>query len=116
MKIMLTLIIALSLPLVARADWTLLQQNTITTSAEYQQRVEMAFLKVALDVINEAPETANHAERVTLANAVFKGSGVPPRAAKVLHLLNPALQGTLEPTDNDILFTVSQQWNYFADD
>lgn len=74
----------------------------------------MAFLKTALDVINEDPITASHAERLILALEVFKGTGVPPRAAKVLHLLNPALQGTLEPTDGDILFTVAQQWNYFA--
>jgi predicted outer membrane protein len=102
------------LPVSASADWTLLEQHTITSSSAYQQRVEMAFLKTAFDVSNEDPQTANHAARLVLAEQVINGSGVPPRAFKLLHILNPALQGTQDPTDSDLLFTVSQQWNYFA--
>lgn len=96
------------------ADWTLLEQHTITSSSEYQQRVEMAFLKVAFDVTNEDSGTANHAARLELANEVISGAGVPPRAFKMLHILNPALQGSPNPSDSDLLFTVAQQWNYFS--
>jgi hypothetical protein len=96
------------------AQWTLQEQHDITSSAAWQQRVEMAFLKTAFDVTNENSGTANHPARLTLAQKVISGSGVPPRASKLLHILNPALQGSQNPTDNDILFTVSQQWDYFA--
>lgn len=114
-RIVLTALAALILLIApAGADWTLLEQHTITSSASYQQRVEMAFLKTAFDVTNEDSGTANHAERLALAEQVISGSGVPPRAFKLLHILNPALQGTQDPTDSDILFTVAQQWNYFA--
>lgn len=95
--------------------WDLLQQSQYTSASDYQKRVQFAFLETAQDVYTEDPETPNHAERLALANQVISGSGLPPRAFSILHILNPGLQvegGS--PTDNDLLFTVSQQWNYFS--
>lgn len=95
--------------------WSLQQQSDYTSASGYQKRIQFAFLKTAQDVVSEDTETANHAERLTFANQVISGSGMPPRATSILHILNPALQvDGGDPTDNDILFTVSQQWNYFA--
>lgn len=96
-------------------SWTLSQQFTFTADADYRNRIGLAFLKLANDVTNEDPTTANHVKRLTLANQVISGSGVPPRCYALLPILNPALQvdGGV-PTDNDILFTVSQQWDHFA--
>lgn len=113
-KTLLVICAILAFSISAHAEWTLLEQDTITSSAAYQKRVEMAFLKTALDVVNEDPQTASHAERLALANQVLWGSGVPTRAFKLLHILNPALQATPDPSDSDILFTVAQQWNTFA--
>lgn len=95
--------------------WTLLEQAVFSSAQDYSRRVQMAFLKTAQDVVSEDPQTADHAKRLILANQVISGSGVPIRAVATLHILNPALQVVGgEPTDNDLLFTVSQQWNYFA--
>lgn len=100
-------------------SWTLNQQFTFTSDPVYKNRIGIAFLKLANDVINEDVETNNHANRVELANQVINGSGVPPRCYQLLPILNPALQvpvndPTADPTDNDLLFTVAQQWDYFA--
>lgn len=92
--------------------WTLAEQHVRSSAAEYANRLSFAFLKTAFDIINEDPQTANHETRLRLANQVVNGS-LPPRAVQILHILNPALQ-VEEPTDNDILFTVSQQWDFFA--
>lgn len=97
-------------------SWSLSQQFTYTSDSDYRNRIGLAFLKLANDVTNEDPGTANHVKRLALATQVINGSGVPPRCYQLLPTLNPALQvdGGV-PTDNDILFTVSQQWDYFAD-
>lgn len=92
--------------------WTLEEQSVRTSTSPFPQRVFFAFLKTGFDVINEDPGTASHAERLVLANQVINGS-LPPRAVQLLPILNPALQVD-NPSDNDILFTVSQQWNFFA--
>lgn len=95
--------------------WTLEQASTYTKVQAYRDRIGQAFLKIAQDVVTEDPGTANHAQRLVLANQVIKGSGIPSRAYEMLPRMNPALQvdGGV-PTDNDILFTVSQQWDAFA--
>jgi hypothetical protein len=92
--------------------WTLEQQHQRTSASPYPQRISTGFLKTAFDVINEDPGTVNHAQRMVFANNVVNGV-LPPRAVQILHVLNPALQVD-DPSDNDILFTISQQWDFFA--
>lgn len=95
--------------------WTLLQQFTFSNAPDYKNRVGQAFLKLANDVVNEDESTGNHENRIALANQVISGTGVPPRAFALLPVLNPALQvDGGEPTDNDLLFSIAQQWDYFA--
>lgn len=95
--------------------WTLQEQAQYTRDSVYKDRVYFGFLKTANDVVNEASNTANHENRLTLAQQVINGSGPPVRATMLLHILNPALQVEGgEPTDNDILFTIAQQWDYFS--
>ncbi len=96
-------------------SWSLLQSFQYTSAADYRNRVIHAFLKTADQVVNESPSESNHAARLALANQVISGTGLPPRAFEMLPVLNPGLQvDGGDPTDNDILFTVSQQWDYFA--
>lgn len=95
--------------------WNLAEQFDKTASTDYQKRVAQAFLKCAFDVTNEDAGTANHANRLKLAEQVISGSGVPPRAFQLLPILNPALQvESGDPTDNDLLFTVAGQWDRFS--
>lgn len=101
-------------------SWTLNQQFTYTSDAAYKNRMGLAFLKIANDITNEDPTTPDHVKRLALADQVISGSGVPPRCYQLLPILNPALQVTVndptaDPTDNDILFSISEFWNYFAD-
>lgn len=97
--------------------WTLLEKATFTAATDYRARIGQAFLKLANDVVNESGSTTNHANRLTLAEQVISGSGVPSRCYELLPVLNPALQvDGGEPTDNDIIFTVSQQWDFFANE
>lgn len=93
--------------------WTLLEQHQQISSADYRARIQMAFLNTAQNVMAESDQTANHAERIALAERVINGDGMPRRAVEMLHILNPGLQ-VADPTDSDILFTVAQQWEYFA--
>lgn len=100
-------------------SWTLFQQVTYTADPIYRSRLGQAFLKLANDIVNENPATTNHAQRLALAVQVISGNGVPPRCYPLLPVLNPALQVSVsnpetDPTDNDLLFTVSTYWDYFA--
>lgn len=97
-------------------SWTLQQQFEYTSATSYQHRIYFAFLKTANDIRNEASNTTNHVARLALAEKVINGDGPPKRAVMLLHVLNPALQvDGGEPTDNDLLFTISQQWDFFTE-
>lgn len=92
---------------------TLIQQFNLFDSADFQRRLLMCLLKCANNIVNEDPETANHANRKLLAEKVIRETVIPFRMNLLLPVLNPALQ-VESPTDSDIEFTVAQQWNYFA--
>jgi hypothetical protein len=92
--------------------WSLEEQYTRASNAVWSNKLRMAFLKTAFDVTNESDQTPDHTQRLALANQVIDGD-MPNQAVFLLPILNPALQVD-NPTDNDILFTVSQQWNFFA--
>lgn len=93
--------------------WSYLELYNNSNSSELNNRVQMACLKIAVDVQNEDPGTSNHASRLVLANRVVNGSGLPSRVVALLALRNPALQ-VASPTDSDIDFTVSQQWDFLS--
>jgi len=93
--------------------WSLTELYEKSSSTDFNNRVQMAFLKTAVDVQNESEQVENHEDRLALASQVINGTGLPTRTVAMLALRNPALQ-VESPTDSDILFTVSQQWNYFA--
>lgn len=92
---------------------TFLQQFTLFDSAEFQQRLLMCLLKASQNIVAEDPQTANHAKRVFLAEKIIRETVIPFRMNLLLPILNPALD-VAAPTDSDIEFTVSQQWDYFA--
>jgi len=94
--------------------WSNYLQTVLTDRPEYISRIHTSFQKVAVAVTQESTQTEHHADRLALAERVINGAGVPTRAHKILHTLNPALQATPEPTDADIEFSVTEHWNYFA--
>lgn len=93
---------------------TFAEQFTLFDSTAFQQRLLMCLLKVANNVANEDPLTANHEKRAALAEFVIKETKIPFHMNLLLPVLNPALD-VASPTDSDIEFTVVTFWEYFAD-
>lgn len=79
-----------------------------------------ACLKAAYDILNEDAGTANHANRLTWANAVLNGTVAEVEAKAMQHLRyaiasNATLQSAGDAaTDNDVQFIVNSQLNTFA--
>lgn len=73
----------------------------------FWQRVYVAMLVAANDIINEAPTTLGHAKRLVWAEAVVRDAIRTARRLIVLRvLLNPAI--SKESSDNDVQFQVNQ--------
>ena len=82
-----------------------------------RNRTAAACWKAAGDILNEAPETANHANRVTWAKAAMADNG---EGAVVMQMFrsvcsNATIQGVGDAaTDNDIQYVVNAVVNLFA--
>ena len=91
-----------------------------TRAGQQYQRWLGACLKSAYDVLNEAPETENHADRLVWANVILGGDEAATRD-KVQAMMKYAIASNAtiqaEPTDctdNDILYVVASQLNILA--
>jgi len=79
-----------------------------------------ACLKASYDIKNEDPGTANHANRLTWANAVLFGTVLQVEEKAMQHLRyamasNATLQSVCEAaTDNDVQYIVNSQIDTFA--
>ena len=79
-----------------------------------------ACLVAASQIVAEAPETENHANRLTWANTVLLGSVGEVEALSMAHLryglaTNATLQSAGDDaTDNDVQFVVNSQINTLA--
>ena len=87
----------------------------LTENGTFQRRLQMAMWIAAVDVLNEAAGTVNHAARKTWANKALKG----PQDSDILRRVsircsaNSAIGAAGEQaTDSDIQFVV----NYLVDE
>jgi hypothetical protein len=88
---------------------------TATPEAEdFRRRVQMAMVKVAIDVIGEAPTTNNETDRkrFELAFQVLSSSQGFLNAFAMAVAANPAI--TAASSDGDLEFTVITVWNDLA--
>lgn len=89
----------------------------------FAARVAMILMKLCVDVANESDTTANHANRLALAQAHFR-AGVNSKAlAAALIANNATIQATIDANpgglgsdvpDGDIEFVVSTLLDHFA--
>jgi hypothetical protein len=89
--------------------------NLRNTSSGLRNRLAVACVRSAVDVLNEAANTTNHAQRVKWANATL--ADAQGMAEKMMWglLANATVASAGEAaTDNDILFVVSSLIDTFA--
>lgn len=89
----------------------------------FAARVSMILMKLAVDVANEDGGTANHANRLALAQAHFR-AGINSKAlAAALIANNGTIQATIDGApelfgsnvpDGDLEFVIAGLYNHFA--
>jgi hypothetical protein len=78
-------------------------------------KAEVRACKLAGDVLNEAPETANHANRIIWANAVLVNPTTKIAEMKTHILLNATIASNPNgATSNDVEFVISGLIDTFA--
>jgi len=83
----------------------------------FQRRVKYFMTKAAVAILGEDDQTANHAERVVYANKVLDGSAsVYEYAVGVTTngTIATNINGDVDPTDNDVEFTVNSMIDDYA--
>jgi len=84
--------------------------------ADKQYIIKMAAYSIAIDIRNEDPATANHYERIMLANRVISSPG--SAANKIAEIAEAANYGTAiiwdTVTDANIKNAMSGVWNHVA--
>jgi len=79
------------------------------------KRAAVRAMKLAGDVLNEDPETVNHANRVVWANAVLADPTVEVKKMRTHILLNATIAANPNgATSNDVEFVISSLINSFA--
>lgn len=102
----------LATALQVHAQRTYTQQATIAQDAAFITRVELAAVKVALDVTYEAETVDKHATRVALAYKVLQS---PEALARLLAWGVVADQSTTDATTDALLYTrMAGIWNAYA--
>lgn len=102
---------------------SVLDRIATATDATFAARVAMILMKSAIDVTNEDPTTANHANRLRFAqmhikgmvNAKLIGAAIIANNATTQANIDgsPSLLGSNIP-DGDIEFVIGQLFNNFA--
>lgn len=89
-----------------------IDQFGLSDDLQFRKRVEIAIVTVARDIASEAPATANHAARATLAKAVANN----PVGFAALFAVGCAVQraDATPGTDADLFSAVSALWNLYA--
>jgi hypothetical protein len=96
----------------------LIDQYNLTGSATLSSRICAACWKAATDVLNEAENTANHANRTLWAKQVLTENkdGAMVRRLLVDCAQNASIAAAGEAaTDNDLQFVVNSRINTYAD-
>lgn len=96
------------------ADLSVLH-NMYQTNNDLYNRFEAAFVKASWDVRNEDSGTANHVNRINLADKIlFLDETIPSKYYRLL-LSNSTIQtNEAESSDNDILDVVSSFYNQIS--
>jgi hypothetical protein len=105
------------------------QQYRLRNDHEYRGVLDAAAIVIARNIINESPETPNHAQRVALANLMM-GEETPERRRAIEQwaiagMLNPTILATAFPdggtepavsgiTSNDADFVIASEWDKVA--
>jgi hypothetical protein len=89
--------------------------NLVVGTPELQQRFKAARIKAAWDVLNEAPETENHVNRLEWAVSVILDYEIDSQSEYNRFLANTTIQTNGSgSSDNDIIFVVNSLINTFA--
>jgi hypothetical protein len=89
--------------------------NVMESDSTLWHKAQVAVFKAAVDVLNEASNTANHANRVIWANAVMLDPKAKMSQMKTHILMNATIQDVLSnATDNDVQFVVNGLVDTFA--
>lgn len=111
----LAVLVALALPASAPAQTpplTLLERAQLAEHRDFQRRVTIAMLTVAVDVLREDPATTAHAQRVRLAGMALKEPQfVVQRLASVI-VITPTMSP--EIADSTLLTIIRTHWTAFA--
>lgn len=99
----------------------------IANNGTFQQRVKYYMQRAAIAVMAEAPEHANHADRVAYARRVLDVTGSTGMAASIAEyaiavVTNSTIAATIAAnplnqaaiSDNDLEFTVNSMFDAFA--
>ena len=78
----------------------------------FQQRVTVALVHSAVDVMAEASNTVGHTARMDYAGKVLATPEVEGMNMALGVVTNPAI--TASSTDNDIQFTINSLWNAYS--
>lgn len=89
--------------------------NVMESDCDLWKKAQVAVFKAAVDVLNEAANTTNHANRVIWANAVMLDPKAKTQQMKTHILTNATIQTVLnDATDNDVQFVVNGLVDTFA--
>jgi len=90
----------------------LIDQYTVSQDATFQKRIEVAIIKAAIDVANEATSVPNHTSRLFLAHQVLGNSTqfVEPFS------LGVASDATIDTNSSDTVIStrVAAIWDAYA--
>lgn len=89
--------------------------NTMHSDCDLWHIAEVRAMKLASDVLNEAANTENHANRVIWANAVLADPGAEVAKMKTHIMLNATIAADpAAATSGDVEFVISGLINLFA--
>jgi hypothetical protein len=99
--------------------------NQIATARDdtFAARVALLLMKSAINIANEAPATANHANRLTLAQKHFRAQVNCKALAAAVIASNATIQSTIDTSpdllgsnvpDNDLEFVINGLIDNFA--
>lgn len=110
--LVLTLLLAMPALAPAQTALSLLERAQLAESRDFQRRITIAMLTVAVEVLREDPETTAHANRIKLAGMALKEPQfIVQRLAHVI-VITPAI--TPDVADAVLLTIIRTNWTAFA--
>ena len=104
-------------------------QYRLRNDHEYRGVLDAASIVIARNIINESPDTPNHAQRLALANLMMGEEALGRRRAierwAIAGMLNPVVLASAFPGDvetpvitgittNDLDFVIASEWDAVA--